>query len=258
MDSNKSRFAGLDVAPVPRTRSSTGAVVRDADYYLAAALERELGGDHEKALNHYSAALGEDPLCIEAWARQLWMLLYLEEPGEAAVWADKALQSFPKDPDILSLKGLAEWRAGHAEAARELNDAALAASRDSAAVWLSRGEMQIGSDMKSAIACFKHAEASPGPKGLVLLRAADILLRRRRYAEAANYYRTATRELPQSSWVWYGYGRAQRALGDEAYARIAFERAWRLSPSDKRYRDACKKKGGWWRRMWSWMASFGK
>lgn len=240
----KSRFAGLEAVAPPNSRGRGGAVVRDADFYLAAALERELNGEHAKALNQYSAALGEDPLCIGAWTRQLWMLLYLDEAIEATTWADKALQAFPNDPDILSLKSLALWRNGMTEDARTLNDAALAATRNSANVWLARGAMQIGLNMKSAMACFKHAENAPGMAGLTQLRAGDILLHAGKHAEATGYYRGATGALPDSSWAWYGYGRAQRALGHSAYAHSAFSRACNLSPTDTRYRVALRAKPG--------------
>lgn len=253
MHKKKSRFSGLETTAAKRPDGGGGAVVRDAEYYLRAGLQLDLAGRHEKALNSYSAALGEDPLCITAWTRQLWMLLYMEEPIEAEVWADKALQSFPKDPDILSLKSLAQWRNGARDSARDLNDAALAAARDSANVWLARGEMQIDGNMKSATTCFTHAVSAPGLEGLAHMRAGDILLRLDKFAEAAEFYRKAARSLPESSWIWYGYGRAQRELGNDEYAIAAFDRALNLSPRDPRYRDAKHRALGWRLRLARWL-----
>ncbi|MCC8190764.1 MAG: tetratricopeptide repeat protein, partial [Planctomycetes bacterium] len=228
-------------------------VVRDARYHLDRALAYELDGEHEKALNAYSAALGEDPLALTAWTRQLWMLVMLEETVEAVVWADRALQSFPNDPDILALKSLAQYRNGLVEPARALNDTALAATRDSAPVWLARGEIHLGSDVKSALACFKRAEAAPGEKGLTQLRAGDILFRRRRFVEAVEYYRGATQAYPDSSWAWYGFGRAERAVGREDVALVALDRAISLSPRTVRYRQARQEKANWWRRLRTWL-----
>lgn len=256
MTERKSRFTGLELEPGTGRRSdgNSGAVVRDADYYIREGWSHELGGRHEKALNQYSAALGEDPLCIEAWTRQLWMLLYMEELAEAIVWADKALQSFPNDPDILALKSLAQWRKGLTEAARQLNDSALAATRNSANVWLARGEMQMVADMRSASACFRHALAQPGPDGMISLRIADLLRRQRKYADALEHSRNATRALPESAWAWYGFGETQRRLGNEESALSAFERAGTLAPRDGRYRMAKLKKPGLWRRFQKWLA----
>ncbi|MDR1612878.1 MAG: tetratricopeptide repeat protein [Planctomycetota bacterium] len=253
MSKGKSRFAGLEIGDPAPMQPGSGAVMRDAAYYLAAALDRELAGEHDKALTHYSAALGEDPLCIEAWTRQLWMLLYLDETPEASIWADKALQSFPADPDILSLKSLAQWRNGLREEARNLNDHALAATRGSANVWLTRGEMQLDADMKSAAACFRRAADSPGIPGMADLRAGDIYLRCGKFAEAAEHYRKATCSIPESAWAWYGYGRAQRALGKAREARNCFARAGNLAPRDERYRKAAKAKPGWFGRIREWL-----
>lgn len=254
MDAPKGRFSSLETAPSrAATGKGGGAVLRDAAYYVDDALKKELAGDHEKALNAYSAALGEDPLYIEAWTRQLWMLLYLEEPVESRMWADKALLSFPNDPDILSLKSLAMWRAGLSKEARDLNDSALAKTRESRNVWLARAEMQIADDVKSAGACFTHACRASSEPGLVRLRAGDILLRYRKFAEAVPFFREATQLLPESSWVWYGYGRAQRAVGRDDIARNAFERAYTLTPRDSRYKNALKVKPGFMQGIIRWV-----
>ena len=251
MNTQKGRFASLETQTASGASRVVGAVVRDALYYVAEGLRLELEGDHEKALRNYSAALGEDPLFIEAWTRQLWMLLYLDEPVEARVWADRALQSFPNDPDILSLKSLAQWRSGVNVEARELNDTALGMTRESGNVWLARGEMQVGADVKSAEACFTHAVRLSAVSGLAHLRSGDILLRNRKYAEAVPYFREATVRLPKSAWAWYGYGRAQRAVGRNDLARIAFERAYVLTPRDPRYKKAlrAKRKTGFFRTL---------
>lgn len=254
MDAPKGRFSSLETSPSQAAvGKGGGAVLRDTAYYIDDALHKELAGEHEKALNTYSAALGEDPLCIEVWTRQLWMLLYLEEPVESRLWADKALLSFPNDPDILSLKSLAMWRSGLSREARDLNDAALAKTRESHNVWLARAEMQIADDVKSAGACFTHACRAASDSGLVRLRGGDILLGYRKFAEAVPYFREATQRLPDSSWAWYGYGRAQRAVGREDVAKNAFECAYNLTSRDPRYKNVLKAKSDLMRGVVRWL-----
>lgn len=250
MTEKPGRFASLETQTVESSSGrGKGAVVRDVSYYMKAGLERELDGDHESALKSYSAALGEDPLHIEAWTRQLWMLVYLDEPLEAEIWADKAMQYFPSDPDILSLKSLALWRIGSREEARELNDAALAAARDSANVWLARGAFQAVADGKSAGACFAHALRLHPVPGLANLRAGDLLLYEGKYAEAFPYCREATVRFPESSWAWYGYGRSLVKLGRSEQALVAFKRAYALKPRDRRYKAALKAKASLWAKI---------
>ena len=249
------RFASLETSQGRSGMGGRRSTVRDAVFFLDDGLLSELAGDHEKALNTYSKALSENPLLIVAWARQLWMLIYLEEYYEADTWSDKALQSFPNDPDILSLKSLALWRNGFKDEAKTLNDAALGMSRDSHNTWLARGEMQVADGVKSYRSCFSHAARVSTVPGLAELRAGDILYRYRHYTPAMSFYRDATSLLPQSSWAWYGYGLTQRALGREHYAVKAFERAHSLSPRDYRYKMAPRGKQGMWSRLWRFLNS---
>ncbi|MDR1533867.1 MAG: tetratricopeptide repeat protein [Planctomycetota bacterium] len=258
MTNASGRFANLEVSRASGPAGPEGGVpIRDAAFYMRSGLARELDGDHEKALADYSAALGENPLYIPAWARQLWMLLYLGETEEAAIWADRALASFPNDPDLLALKSLARWRAGFPEEARRLNDAALAATRESAEVWLARGGIQTASDVKSANACFRHAAAVSREPGLAEMRAGDLLLLNGKPAEALSYCREATLKLPDSAWAWYAYGLAQRGLGRTGYARSALIRAVNLNPRDPRYRAALRRGRGWLSRLGEWLAKLG-
>lgn len=251
-----SRFASLELKPARQVAAGTGgAPLRDAAYYMSEGLRMELAGDHEKALNQYSAALGETPLHLEAWAAQLWMLIYLGEPIEAQLWADRALETFPNQPDLLALKSLALGRCGMMEEAWEQNDAALEGGRGSAVVWLARGELRLATEDVTAEACFRHALAASTDRPLTALRSGDICLFHRRFAEAEGYLREATAGRPDSAWAWYGYGLAQRALGWENPALAAFARAARLEPGDQRYQAALDRKRNWRERLRHWLIS---
>lgn len=248
---NAGRFSRLEIGE-DRGVPNGPAPARDGTFYMNEALTCELAGEHEKALTNYTSALGDAPLLTAAWVGQLWMLLYLDEVREASTWADKALQSFPKDPDIIALKSLAQWRNGYTIDAMELNDAALGLYRNSANVWLAKGEMQVTDDSRAGLTCFRHAAAAPGNTGLTNLRACDMLLGLRRYADAVPFGRQATTLLPDSSWAWYGYGRAQQNVGRVDLARTAFEHAYRLTPRDPRYRRGIRGKTTLIGKIMSW------
>lgn len=240
------RFASLETG---RDGQAAAKTARDATYYMNKALANELAGRHEKALVDYADALVEEPLFITAWARQLWMLLYLDEAPEANTWADKALRYFPNDPDILALKSVAQWRNGKLEEARQLNDAAMAANRDCANVWLARGEIRLETEGFPALGCFRHAMTAPGMAGLTEIRAGDILLRTGWYKDAAGFFRRAVGIFPKSAWAWYGSGMALRSLDNEDGALRAFKRACKLAPEDRRYRQALDANRGFWGRV---------
>lgn len=256
MSEAQGRFSGLEIKTAGEGNTSArlkGAPVRDLAYYLNEGLKADLAGDHEKTLTHYSSALGENPLFIEAWTAQLWMLIYLDESPEAVIWADRALENFPNQPDLLGLKSMAMLRCGFIADARELNDAALVGGRASTNVWLARGAMQISVDGVAASACFRHALSTADNRDLINLRIADILLHSRKYADAETYLRGATTAFPQSAWAWYGYGLSQRGLGRDDYARAAFGKASQLAPNDPRYRAALIRKRGLFERLRNWL-----
>jgi len=254
MDKPQGRFSSLEINQSPRAPiRPRGAPQRDAAYYMNLGYRTELAGDHEAALNQYSMALSENPLSVEAWVAQIWMLVYLKEPFEADLWADRALAAFPAQPDLMAVKSLALMRCGLMAEAGEQNDAALAGNRDSANTWLARGALQIVADGHAASACFKHALAASPDRGLTTLRIGDIYLFHRRYAEAEAYLREATVLLPESAWAWYGYGLAQQALGRDDYARAALTKATQLAPNDSGYRAALSRKLGWLERLRRWL-----
>lgn len=253
MDKPQGRFSSLEIKTPAKGRSRAGgAPRRDEAYYMNAGYRAELAGDHETALNQYSAALSENPLSVEAWTAQIWMLLYLQEPFEADLWADRALNNFPGQPDLMAVKSLALMRCGLFAEAGEQNDAALTGNRDSANIWLARGSLQIKADRLAASACFKHALAASANRPLTQLRIGDIYLFHNKYAEAETFLREATRTLPESAWAWYGYGLAQRALGREDAAKAAFARAAQLVPDDSRYHAAFNKNTGALERLRGW------
>lgn len=254
MDKPQGRFSSLELNQSPKTRArAQGAPKRDAAYYLNQGYRSELAGDHETALNQYSMALSENPLSVDAWVAQIWMLVYLREPFEADLWADRALAAFPGQPDLMAVKSLALMHCGLLAEAGDQNDAALVGRRDSANTWLARGALQLVADGQAASACFKHALAAANDRGLTNLRIGDIYLFHHQYVEAESYLREASRLLPESAWAWYGYGLAQEALGRDESAGAALAKAASLAPADSRYHAALNRKRGWLERLRRWL-----
>ena len=264
------RFANLEL---DGDGSSEGAVpaeaggpppsateLRDAQYYLREAVERELAGEYEAALRSYSVALGEDPLALDAWAGQVWMLLQLEEYPEARLWADKALESFPDNPHLVALKSIALYRMGECGEARELNSAALGRKGQSTWVWLGRGEIMLADDRAAAEDCFKHAARVASQQGLALLRAATVYLRYRHYSRAMSTLQEVTSASPRLGWAWYLLGRAQEQLGLIDQAQLSYGQAVGSCPQRSLYREAAHnaktRRGGLIRRLA--MKVFGK
>jgi predicted Zn-dependent protease len=214
------------------------AEVRDAAYYLAQAGKHELAGDFERALRSFSAALGENPLCLEAWVGQLLMLLDLEEYPEARTWADKALEKFPDHPQLLAAKAVAFHRMGLDRQARDLCDAALAAKGESALVWLCRGELMLAISAPAAEDCFARALRLAERKAAAQMRIGAVCLRCGKQALALSALQEASAALPRSALAWFLVGEAQAKLGLAERSRASYRQAAELAPGNDRYAAA--------------------
>ncbi len=219
------------------------SAVKDAQYYIAKAVELEFAGEHEQALRSYSAALGENPLLLEAWVGQVLMLLELEEYAEARMWADKALEKFPDQPQLLAAKSVAVFRMGRQREARELNDAAVAGKGEAELVWLFRGELMLAKSRPAADDCLQRALQLSSRKGLTKLRIGALYFRYGKYSLALAALQEASASSPNSAWSWYLLGSAQKALGLFKQARTSYRQALELSPRNKTYQAATRRTG---------------
>src|SRR2546423_1623737 len=107
-----SRFNNLEFGDHFEEQSSVSPTVKDAQYYLGEARGAFEGGRFEEALRGYAKVLEFDPHCAAAWTGQVRMLIELHEFREAKLWADKALETFPNDAELLAAKAVALARSG--------------------------------------------------------------------------------------------------------------------------------------------------
>lgn len=211
---------------------------RNAAYYLEKGDAELLAGDHEKALRMYSAALGEDPLCLEAWVGQLVALLHLEEYPEVQMWADKALEKFPNHPQLLAAKAMALQRMGFVRDARGLADAAAAGKNDHPLVWLARGEVMLAENVTAAEQCFSHALREGKEMPRVPLEVGQRYLEGGLVSQALEVLQAAVGQTPRAAWGWYLLGRAQVEVGLGVQGKKSFAQARSLAPKNDLYREA--------------------
>jgi len=104
-----------------------------------------------------------NPANAIAWTGQVRMLIELGEFREAKLWADKALETFPSDPELLAAKAVALARAGDLSGALAFSDAAIEERGNTPYVWLARGDVLLARKEKRAASCFERALAlAPG------------------------------------------------------------------------------------------------
>ena len=108
-----SRFINLEFGDESneQRRQGEGAAIKDEGHYLAEARAAFENANFEQGLRFYSKVLEFNPKNAAAWTGQVRMLIELGEYREAKLWADKALERFPNEPELLAAKAVALGRA---------------------------------------------------------------------------------------------------------------------------------------------------
>ena len=88
------------------------------------------------------------------------MLIELGEFREAKLWADKALERFPNEPELLAAKAVALARSGDLQGALSFSDASIEERGDTPYVWLARGDVLLARAEARADYCFEKAAAA--------------------------------------------------------------------------------------------------
>jgi tetratricopeptide (TPR) repeat protein len=199
------------------------AAAMDRHAYHERALQALQRGEFEPALKFFTRTLELDRTFVPAWVGQVQMLIELEELREADLWAQKALDLFRDQGDLLSARAVAQARRKERQAAMGASDAGIAARGASAYRWLARGEVLLACG-NAADSCFDRAMLEPDADWYTGLWAARIYRRYGRHTNALVLARKATETAPQAPFTWYIRGLCERDLAISAYA-TSLERA---------------------------------
>jgi tetratricopeptide (TPR) repeat protein len=207
-----------------------GNAVKDEAFYAREALAAFQRADFEAALRHYSKVLEHNPNNTSGWSGQVRMLIELEEYREARLWAEKALERFPHDPELLAAKAVALARSGDAEAAITFSDASIEERGDTPYVWLARGDVLLARNEKRADFCFEKALLISSGDSFVRWLAGRIYYFYEQFSLALKLLRQAVEQNTDSFMIWFDLGRCQEALGLLAPAALSFQQAVQLNP----------------------------
>lgn len=227
------RFGRLEIRrPELQTAPEVGSgtAVKDADHNYASACEARFWGDHELALRLYTRTLSEDRGRVAAWCGQVQMLVQLREYDEAKLWADKALEVFPKQGDLLACRAQACARLGDRRDAMACSDLSMAAPGSSPWRWEVRGETLLACKEPHHHDCFDRAACEPGFDWFDYLVIAEILEHYNRLASAMKQVHLALGKRPDHAYNWYVLGRCQQGLGWTGAAKQSYRRALELAP----------------------------
>lgn len=256
-----SRFVNLELGGESEDRSQQQTpLTRDERYYCAEAQTAFENGNFELALRMYGKVLEFNPQNAAAWTGQVRMLIELAEFHEARLWADKALERFPREPELLAAKAVALGRDGDLQGALAYSDASIEERGDTPYVWLARGDVLLAREESRANYCFEKALLLAPHDWFVAWLAARIRYYYEQFALALKFLQQALETNAGHFRLWLELGQCQQALGLIEPARRSFTQARQLNPQ---CRDAglalirLSESGlgprlvGWWRRLFS-------
>jgi tetratricopeptide (TPR) repeat protein len=230
-----SRFGNLEFgSPHRHSQGHQQGVQKDQSHFLEQAREAFEGAHFEQALRSYAKALefnSSQPEASLAWIGQVRSLIELGEFEEAKVWADKALLSFPNDPELLAAKGVALARCGDLQGAISFSDAAVESQQNTPYIWLARGDVLLARKEKRADFCFEKAFSLGSKSWTVLWLASRIQSFYEHFAKALKLAQEALSLEPARAAVWLQLGQCQLALGLAPQAQNSFEQARELDPA---------------------------
>lgn len=227
------RFSNLefDNREEPREEKRAEEAVRDEKHYLARARESFREGRFSDALKFYSRSLEFDARLEDAWLGQVLALLELGEPREARVWADKGLEQFPHNAELMAARGAACGRLGDLDEAAAQSDRALAEKGESPYRWRARGDMLLARKDRNEEFCFSKAMTAAGPKDAwEPLAIGRVYLHYGKFAPAVKHLEAAVERDSQSAFAWAELGRGLNFMGMADRARQAFKNAKDIDP----------------------------
>src|SRR6266850_8456322 len=218
-----SRFGNLEFGNESEEQSQKySGLVKDEAYYFSEARSAFENGSFESALRLYSKVLEFNPQNAPAWTGQVRMLIELGEFREAKLWADKALERFPGEPELLAAKAVALGRSGDLQGALAFSDASIEERGDSPYVWLARGDVLLARKERRADYCFEKAQLLAPHDWLVNWLAARIRYYYEQFALALKLLQEAVEWNSTHFLLWLELGRCQDAVGLVNAARNSF------------------------------------
>jgi tetratricopeptide (TPR) repeat protein len=255
-----SRFVNLEFGGQAgeQTPAQAQAMVKDEAFYQREAQTAFEEADFQKALRSYAKVLEFNPHNAAAWTAQVRMLLELDQDAEAKVWADQALERFPREADLLAAKAVVLARLGEMQSALAFSDAAVGENATSPYVWLARGDVLLTAHETLADYCLDKALMLAPGDWVAAWQAARIRVRHGQFSLALRPLQQAAEWNPGHFLPWLELGLCQEALGLAGAAEKSLTQARALNRHNGAAAEALARLGargtgervrGWWRRL---------
>jgi tetratricopeptide (TPR) repeat protein len=216
-----------------RQRADDPGQVYDHAYYVGEADRLFYGGEYEKALRLYSRAIQADSTRIEPWIGQVLCLIELKQLKEALIWVRRGLELYPEEPRMISVQGAAYAHQGMMQRAIGCSDYAMQKTGADPLVWVLRAQVLTLAENGNAQFCFDKAmETRTKGDWRVPLAIGRFLMARKRWAQAAEFLKTAAADNTRSDHLWAMLGETNENLGLTQNAVEAYKAALELNPAN--------------------------
>src|SRR5437879_1225734 len=220
-------------------------LVKGEAFYMAEARSAFENANFEQGLRLYSKVLEFNPENASAWTGQVRMLIELGEFREAKLWADKALERFPHEPELLAAKAVALGRSGDLQGALAFSDAAIEERGDTPYIWLARGDVLMARAEARADYCLEKALLLAPRDWFTTWLAARIRYYYEQFALALKLLQQAVAWNATHFVLWLELGRCQLAVGLVGAANHSFLQAQQLKPDSRLVTDALTELSCW-------------
>jgi tetratricopeptide (TPR) repeat protein len=255
-----SRFVNLEFGGQAgeQTPAEAQAMAKDEAFYQRQAQAAFEEADYQKALRAYAKILEFNPQNAAAWTAQVRMLLELDQCAEAQVWADQALERFPREADLLAAKAVTLARHNEMQSALAFSDAAVSENGTSPYVWLARGDVLLTVRETLADYCIDKALMLAPGDWVAAWQAARIRMRHGQYSLALRPLKQAVEWNPGHFLTWLELGLCQESLGLTRAAEKSLIQARELNRQNSAATGALARLGArdtgdrlrsWWRRL---------
>jgi len=192
---------------------------------------------YDEARPWLDKALEKDPNLSEVYAK-LGLIELVNKNYETALQDfDKALEMNPKTPSVWVNKGSTLLALDKKQEAIAAYRKATEVAPNVPAVWVELGRVLAADDPKGAGAAFDKALALD-PQNVAAKKGKGLtFLLLEQYPQSISLLKEATQAAPEDAEGWTWLGQAYMNSGNQAEARVAFQRVLKIDPANKQVQE---------------------
>ena len=203
----------------------------DAPYYIEKGDDAFFLGVFKEALQYYSRALQMDNSSFYPWLGQIYCLIEMGQYKEADLWTGRALEMFPEDSSLLSLRAMMYARRGMYKRALNTTDYAISRKGANAHSYIARGYVLLAADNKNANFCFTKAMELASPSDWKIpMRIGLIYFKNKKYSRGLEFLLKACALNVTNYYLWFHLGQCYVKLGFTKKAIEAYQHSLEQNP----------------------------